>query len=318
MAEVTVVIPNYNGKTLLENCIKTLEQQSLRDFKLFVIDNGSTDGSTELTSEILDMEIVELGENTGFCKAVNLGIKKTKTPYVILLNNDTEAEPHFVEELLKGIKQSENIFSGSAMMLDFRKRDIIGNAGDFYVPLGWARARGKGKPASSYEKEADIFSSCGGAAIYRMELLQKTGLFDERHFAYLEDVDLGYRAKIMGYRNRYFPAAKVYHVGSATTGTRYNEKKVFLAARNSVFVVYKNMPLGQKIINLPFLLLGVLIKWLFFVKKGFGKEYLTGIKKGLRECSGCKKAELEKQPVSRYAKLEIEMISNIFRILFGK
>ncbi|MDD6305804.1 MAG: glycosyltransferase family 2 protein [Clostridiales bacterium] len=318
MAEVTVVIPNYNGKTLLENCIKTLEQQSLRDFKLFVIDNGSTDGSTELTSEILDMEIVELGENTGFCKAVNLGIKKTKTPYVILLNNDTEAEPHFVEELLKGIKQSENIFSGSAMMLDFRKRDIIDNAGDFYVPLGWARARGKGKPASSYEKEADIFSSCGGAAIYRMELLQKTGLFDERHFAYLEDVDLGYRAKIMGYRNRYFPAAKVYHVGSATTGTRYNEKKVFLAARNSVFVVYKNMPLGQKIINLPFLLLGVLIKWLFFVKKGFGKEYLTGIKKGLRECSGCKKAELEKQPVSRYAKLEIEMISNIFRILFGK
>lgn len=318
MAEVTVVIPNYNGKTLLENCIKTLEQQSLRDFKLFVIDNGSTDGSTELTSEILDMEIVELGENTGFCKAVNLGIKKTKTPYVILLNNDTEAEPHFVEELLKGIKQSENIFSGSAMMLDFRKRDIIDNAGDFYVPLGWARARGKGKPASSYEKEADIFSSCGGAAIYRMELLQKTGLFDERHFAYLEDVDLGYRAKIMGYRNRYFPAAKVYHVGSATTGTLYNEKKVFLAARNSVFVVYKNMPLGQKIINLPFLLLGVLIKWLFFVKKGFGKEYLTGIKKGLRECSGCKKAELEKQPVSRYAKLEIEMISNIFRILFGK
>lgn len=318
MAEVTVVIPNYNGKTLLENCIKTLEQQSLRDFKLFVIDNGSTDGSTELTSEILDMEIVELGENTGFCKAVNLGIKKTKTPYAILLNNDTEAEPHFVEELLKGIKQSENIFSGSAMMLDFRKRDIIDNAGDFYVPLGWARARGKGKPASSYEKEADIFSSCGGAAIYRMELLQKTGLFDERHFAYLEDVDLGYRAKIMGYRNRYFPAAKVYHVGSATTGTRYNEKKVFLAARNSVFVVYKNMPLGQKIINLPFLLLGVLIKWLFFVKKGFGKEYLTGIKKGLRECSGCKKAELEKQPVSRYAKLEIEMISNIFRILFGK
>ena len=151
-----------------------------------------------------------------------------------------------------------------------------------------------------------------------MELLQKIGLFDERHFAYLEDVDLGYRAKIMGYRNRYFPAAKVYHVGSATTGTRYNEKKVFLAARNSVFVVYKNMPLGQKIINLPFLLLGVLIKWLFFVKKGFGKEYLTGIKKGLRECSGCKKAELEKQPVSRYAKLEIEMISNIFRILFGK
>ena len=76
MAEVTVVIPNYNGKTLLENCIKTLEQQTLRDFKLLVIDNGSTDGSTELTSEILDMEIVELGENTGFCKAVAKRIRR--------------------------------------------------------------------------------------------------------------------------------------------------------------------------------------------------------------------------------------------------
>lgn len=318
MAEVTVVIPNYNGKTLLENCIKTLEQQTLQDFKLLIVDNGSTDGSTELTSEILDMEIVKLEENAGFCKAVNLGIKKTKTPYVILLNNDTEADPYFVEELLKGIKQSQDIFSGSAMMLDFTKRDIIDNAGDLYLPLGWARARGKGKLESAYTKETDIFSSCGGAVIYRMEMLCRTGLFDERHFAYLEDVDLGYRARIMGYRNRYFPAAKVYHVGSATTGTRYNEKKVYLAARNTIFVIYKNMPLGQRIVNMPFLLLGVLIKWLFFVRRGFGGEYLTGIKEGIRECRGCKKVEFEKQPVSRYVKLEIEMISNIFRIFVGK
>ncbi len=104
----------------MENCIKTLERQTCREFKLLVIDNGSTDGSTLVTSESLDMEMVALPENTGFCGAVNLGFKMTETPYAILLNNDTEAEPHFVEELLKGIRQSEHIFSCGAQMLDFR------------------------------------------------------------------------------------------------------------------------------------------------------------------------------------------------------
>ena len=100
MTEVTIIIPNYNGKKLLENCIKTLERQTCQEFKLLVIDNGSKDGSTDVTSESLYMEMVALPENTGFCGAVNLGFEMTTTPYAILLNNDTEAEPHFVEELL--------------------------------------------------------------------------------------------------------------------------------------------------------------------------------------------------------------------------
>lgn len=110
MTEVTIIIPNYNGKKLLENCIKTLERQTCQEFKLLVIDNGSKDGSTDVTSESLYMEMVALPENTGFCGAVNLGFEMTTTPYAILLNNDTEAEPHFVEELLQGIRQSERIF----------------------------------------------------------------------------------------------------------------------------------------------------------------------------------------------------------------
>ncbi len=318
MAEVTVVVPNYNGKALLENCIKALERQTFKDFRLLVIDNGSSDGSRTLTSETLDMEIVALGENTGFCKAVNIGIKKTKTPYVILLNNDTEADPDFVKELLLGIKEAPDLFSGSAKMIDARRRDVLDNAGDFYTLLGWARARGKGRPAASFDREADIFSSCGGASIFRMELLRKTGLLDERHFAYLEDVDLCYRAKIMGYRNRYFPRAKVYHLGSATTGTRYNEKKVYLAARNSIFVIYKNMPLLQWLINLPLLLLGIGIKVLFFLKKGFGKAYISGIRAGIAECRGCRKVRYESGRLPRYVKLELEMFLNMFRILAGR
>lgn len=315
MSEVTIIIPNYNGKALLENCIKTLERQTVRDFKLLVVDNGSTDGSTQVTSEILSMQIIALKENTGFCGAVNLGIRKTDTPYVILLNNDTEVEPNFVEELLRGIKKGERIFSCSAQMLDYKDHRIVDNAGDVYTLFGWAIARGKEKPATAFLEEANIFSSCGGASIYRTKLLHETGLLDEMHFAYLEDVDLGYRAKIYGYVNRYVPSAKVYHLGSATTGSRYNQKKVALAARNSIYVIYKNMPLLQCLINIPFLLTGILVKWLFFSQKGYGRQYIGGVLEGVRTCHKCRKVPFHWTNSCNYLRIEWELIQNIFQVL---
>ena len=318
MTEVTIIIPNYNGKKLLENCIRTLEEQTLKEFRLLVIDNGSWDGSTEVYSDKINMEMIALPENTGFCGAVNLGISLTKTPYVILLNNDTEVEPEFVEELLRGIKQSENIFSCSAQMIDFKRRDLLDDAGDYYTLPGWAVARGKGRPVADYETETDVFFCCGGAVIYRMSVLQQIGSMDEKHFAYLEDLDLGYRAKIEGYRNRYIPKAKVYHVGSATTGSRYNEKKVFLAARNSMFVIYKNMPLLQLILNLLPLAAGVLIKWLFFCKKGFGDQYRKGIAEGIRQCTDCRKVHFKTRNLSNYVKIEWELFTNIFRVILHR
>lgn len=316
--QVTVIIPNYNGKKLLKNCIETLEQQTCRDFKLLVVDNGSTDGSTDLYSEALDFEMIALAENTGFCGAVNVGIRHTTTPFFILLNNDTEVEPYFVEALLSGIRQSGRIFSCGAQILDFRKRELIDAAGDWYTLLGWAVARGKGKPAEKFDRERDVFSCCGCAVIYRTDVIRKIGLFDENHFAYLEDVDMGYRARIYGYRNCYIPQAKVYHVGSATTGARYNEKKVFLAARNSIFLIYKNMPLLQLLLNLPFLLLGILIKWLFFIKKGLGSEYLRGIKEGIGRCGKCQKVPFQIAHLGNYIHIELMLICNVFRIIFAR
>lgn len=315
MQEVTIVIPNYNGKRLLENCLKTLEQQIYKDFKVLVVDNGSSDGSTEVSSEKLELEIVSLKENLGFCGAVNLGIQKTKTPYLILLNNDTEADRHFVEKLLAGIKKSERIFSCGAQMIDFKNHEMLDNAGDLYTAMGWAVARGKGKKCADFEQAVRVFSCCAGAAIYRMDILKKIGGLDEQHFAYLEDVDLGYRARIDGFENWYTPEAKVYHVGSATTGTRYNEKKVFLAARNTIFVIYKNMPLLQLFINLPFILAGMIVKTLFFVKKGFVKDYWSGICEGVRDCHKCRKVSFTGKNVPHYLKIQLELWGNIGRIL---
>lgn len=316
-AEVTVIIPNYNGREMLENCIKTLEKQTCRDFKLLVVDNGSTDGSADIHPLGLAFELIALSENTGFCGAVNTGIRRTDTPYFILLNNDTEADPRFVEELLLAIKKSPRLFSCGAQMLDYRRRDLLDNAGDLYTVLGWAVARGKGKPAASFADPQNVFSCCGGAAIYRTDAAKQLGLFDEAHFAYLEDVDLGYRAKIMGYQNRYIPSAKVFHIGSATTGTRYNEKKVFLAARNTVFVLYKNMPFLQLLFNLPLILAGSLVKWLFFCKKGFGVDYRRGIFCGLREAGRLRRVRAGIAKSGNYLRIELELFWNIFRIILS-
>lgn len=316
-SEVTVIIPNYNGRKLLKNCIETLEQQTYPDFQLLIVDNGSTDGSTELTSDRLNIEWIKLKENTGFCGAVNIGIGHTKTPYFILLNNDTEAEPQFVEELLRAVKKSDRIFSCGAQMLDYRNREILDNAGDLYTALGWAVGRGKGKPADAFSVEKNVFSCCGGASIYRTEVIKKIGAFDENHFAYLEDVDIGYRAKIYGYKNRYIPTAKVYHVGSATTGNRYNEKKVFLAARNSMFLLYKNMPFLQLVLNLPLILPGILVKWVFFLKKGMAGEYLRGIREGIAKRRECRKVRFQWKHLGHYFGIQLELWGNIFCILFS-
>lgn len=317
MQEVTIVIPNYNGKTLLENCIKTLEKQTCKNFRVLVVDNGSTDGSVEWMTEHPEYELIALKENTGFCKAVNIGIEHTKTEFVILLNNDTEVEEHFVEALLEGIKSSEHIFSCAAKMLDYKDHEITDSAGDLYTALGWAVARGKGKPAEKYQKECAVFSCCAGAAIYRMSAIREVGMLDEHHFAYLEDVDLGYRARIYGYRNRYVPKAEVYHVGSATTGSKYNEKKVYLSARNSMFVIYKNMPVLQMLLNLPFLFAGVLIKTLFFTRKGLAKKYLSGICDGIRQCYTCRKVPFRVKNLTSYVRIQLELWGNMFRILIA-
>lgn len=315
--EVTIIIPNYNGKKLLQNCIETLEHQTCKAFTLLVVDNGSEDGSVDVTSDVLELKMIALKENTGFCGAVNIGIRNTETPYFILLNNDTEAEPAFVEKLLSGIRRSERIFSCGAMMIDYHRRDIIDNAGDYYTALGWARARGKGKRIRDFSEEKRIFSCCGGAAIYRTDVIKEIGEFDENHFAYLEDVDIGYRARIHGYQNFYIPDARVYHVGSATTGTRYNEKKVFLAARNSIYLIYKNMPVLQGLLNLPLILSGILIKTLFFLRKGLAKEYVRGIGEGILTCHKCRKVKFRFSNLKNYFCIQLELWLNIFKVLFS-
>ena len=210
-ATTTVIIPNYNGMKFLEPCLKALQAQTYQNFKILVVDNGSTDGSAQWLEE-RGIDTIFLKENTGFSGAVNTGIRAADTPYVILLNNDTEADEYYVAEMVRAIERSPKIFSVSSRMIQMYHPELMDDAGDMYCILGWAYQRGVGQSVRKYSHSRRVFSACAGAAIYRREVFEKIGYFDEMHFAYLEDLDVGYRARIFGYDNVYCPAAIVRHV----------------------------------------------------------------------------------------------------------
>ena len=297
----------------MEPCLESLTHQTCSDFRILVVDNASTDGTLDYMEENYpEIEVIALDQNYGFSKAVNIGIQNSTTPYVLLLNNDTTVDPHFVEEMVKAIKSSKRIFSVSSKMIQMYHPELIDSAGDLYTLVGWGICRGTGRPVSNYTRQDDIFTACAGAAIYRRSVFKKIGYFDENHFAYLEDIDVGYRAKIYGYRNIYCPTALVYHVGSGTSGSKYNSFKVKLSARNNIYLNYKNMPVFQLLINLFPLTAGYLVKYLFFIKIGFGKDYKEGILEGLRTARAQKKVRFQLRHLPNYIRIEAELIINTF------
>lgn len=324
MAKSTVVIPNYNGIRYIQECLESLYGGTVTDLEVIVVDNGSDDGSMELVRDRFpQVRLIANQANTGFSHAVNQGIRASSTPYVILLNNDTRVDFAFVHELEKVMDndREKKIFSASAKMISLYDRDKTDDAGDYYCALGWAFARGKGKDPGNYRKDCEIFAACAGAAIYRRELLEenRVGLFDEAHFAYFEDIDIGYRAKIYGYINKFAANSIVYHAGSATSGSRYNSFKTGLASRNSIYIIYKNMPFFQILLNLPFLMAGFLIKTVFFIRKGMGKEYVTGLINGVK-LSMSPEAKKQKQKFSarklkNYVSVQLLLWRNILRLV---
>lgn len=324
MARASVVIPNYNGIEYIGACLDAMRNQNRMPDRIIVVDNGSADGSAEYVRDLYpEVTLIRFPENTGFCGAVNRGIAESEDmDYVILLNNDTEAAPDFTGELIRAMEKNRRIFSAQAQMLKMSDPEKIDDAGDLYCALGWAFARGKGRPKEDYGKPVRIFSACAGAAIYRMSVLREIGTFDERHFAYLEDTDIGWRARIRGYINYYVPSAVVLHVGSAASGSVYNLFKVKNTSRNSIYMIAKNMPPLQILINLPFLVPGFLVKALFFASRGFGREYVRGIRNGFRlgreAAREGRVVKYEKKRLRWYLAIQLELLANTVRRFTGK
>ena len=310
MEKVTIIIPNYNGKKFMKDCMEALDRQNYRDFHVIFVDNGSTDGSLDFVKEYYpELEILALDKNYGFSRAVNEGIRAARTPYVILLNNDTKVRPGYVEALVGAMEEHPKAFSVSAKMIQMYHPELIDDAGDQYTVLGWAFQRGVAHSVERYKKMSRVFSACAGAAIYRRCVFEEIGYFDEKHFAYLEDLDVGYRARIFGWQNLYCPDAEVEHVGSGTSGSKYNAFKVKLAARNNIYLNYKNMPLLQLILNFPALFVGTMVKSRFFKNIGFGSEYKEGLREGWRTKNSCRKVPFSFSHLWNYCCIQGRLLS---------
>jgi GT2 family glycosyltransferase len=248
---VSVVIPNLNGKVYLGDCLSSLERQSLKDFEVILVDNGSSDGSVEYVRHEFPWlcKIIENHGNLGFAKACNQGIETSEGSYIALLNNDTEADPLWLAELVRVADRNPEAGMFACKTLLFDRREVIDTTGHLFYPDGLNRGRGRLETdRGQYDDKTDVFFPSGCAALYRMKMFDEIGLFDEHHFAYGDDTDIGIRGRIAGWNCIFVPTSIVYHRYSMTTG-RYSPQKVFLVERNRIWVVWKYFPAKYLILS---------------------------------------------------------------------
>jgi len=243
VARVAVVIPSWNGRELLAGVLPTLAAQRYRDFRTLVIDNGSVDGTVEwLAGEWPDVDVLALESNVGFAPAVNRGVAAGDEEYVALLNNDMELDPGWLGALVDALDADPAAGAASPKQRSAQERDRFDGAGDALARTGGATRRGIGEvDRGQYDRAERVFSASAGAALYRRAALRAVGPFDESFFAYLEDVDWGFRAQLAGHPARYVPEALAYHLGGATS-RRTPDRERYLVARNHVALVLKNFP----------------------------------------------------------------------------
>ncbi len=238
---VTVVIPNWNGAAHLPVCLDSLRCQTYPQVEIIVVDNASSDSSLELLErDYQEVRPLPLEENRGFAGACNAGIEAAKGEIVALLNNDTEADLRWLEEVVAAFARHPEAGLVASKMLLFDRRDTFHTAGDLYCVDGIPRNRGVWEiDEGQYDQEEYVFSACGGSAAYRRAMLEETDLLDGDFFFSCEDLDLAWRAQLAGYRCIYAPRAVVYHKLSATGGGPIAS---FHDGRNFIYLLAKDYP----------------------------------------------------------------------------
>ena len=272
MPRVAAVVLNHNGRDLLDVVLPSLLAQTL-EADAVVVDDASTDGSVaHLAERYPDVRVVALRDNVGVTAAMNRGLAATDADVVALLNNDLELDPRFLERAVAALEADPKAGSVSARMLRFDARDRIDAAGDQLLPSGAAVNRGAGRPdGPPFDVSAEVFSACGGAAVYRRAALDAVGPFDESLVAYLEDVDWGFRARLQGWHATYAPDAIAFHMGGATTGRRRGHFGT-LQRRNHLVVMVKDDP--RIVRRLPLVLAYQAAWFAASVRDGLAREHL--------------------------------------------
>lgn len=274
-SSVTVVIVNWNGGALLQQCLWRLSQQSVRPTRILLMDNGSTDGSPDLAQRIPGVTVRRLGRNLGFAAANNLALQECDTDFVALLNPDALPAPDWLACLLSAAQAWPEVAAFGSRQMSHGLPGIVDGIGDVYHMSGlvWRRGHGRAECAADCIG-GEIFSPCAGAALYRRAALVGVGGFDEDYFCYVEDVDLGFRLRLAGLASKYIPAALVQHVGSACSGGRHSDFAVYHGHRNLVWTFVKDMPGALFWALLPLHVLMNLATVAWFALRGQGRVAL--------------------------------------------
>ncbi len=242
---ICVIIVNWNAGAYLKRCVLSLSKQIVPPSEVIVVDNASTDSSADGLEECYpDAKVIRLGQNIGFAAANNYAARLTSGDcnWLALLNPDAFPEPDWLESLTDAVRMHpEYKFFGSRLM-NANQPSMIDGTGDINHISGlvWRDSHENEANVSMF-KMKEIFSPCGAAALYSKEAFVEANGFDEDYFCYVEDVDLGFRLRLLGYRCLFVPESLVYHIGSATTGDG-SDFSIYHGHRNLVWTYFKNMP----------------------------------------------------------------------------
>jgi GT2 family glycosyltransferase len=247
---MSVIIPNYNGQRFLPTLLNALDRQTLRDFETIVIDDASTDDSVALIeSHYPDVRLIVNRKNMGFVASCNAAADVADGRILVLLNSDTEPEPGWLEALAKAVVANPQAAIVASKLLLFDEREKIHSAGDLMGVDGIPINRGVWQiDRSQFDGETAIFSGCAGASAYRRDVWEALGGFDEDFWMYLEDVDLAFRARLLGWETIFAPEARIYHHLSANAGDTLAS---YYVGRNTIWNIAKNMPSGSLRRHLP-------------------------------------------------------------------
>ena len=248
---ISVVVLNWNGGRIVEKCLMSLRDQSYYPLEIIVVDNASTDKSIDLIRKRFpEVKLIVNDKNLGFGGGNNVGIRASHGEYIMILNNDARLDPDCIKELKRSIEKDKQYGASASKIFLDGKKNLLDAAGITIYQDGLAIGRGRLENADYYRKEEEVFFASGCACLFRKEMLDDIGLFDEEFFAYADDTDMGWRARLAGWKCIYNPKAVVYHLHSASTSA-YSPLKAFLVERNRMWVAMKYFPVSLLIMS-PF------------------------------------------------------------------
>ncbi|HUI55441.1 MAG TPA: glycosyltransferase family 2 protein [Bryobacteraceae bacterium] len=275
---ISVIVVNWNRKDLLRACLGSLARQAGAEFETIVVDNGSSDGSAELAEREFGARVIRNQQNLGFCAANNQGIAAARGEFIALLNNDTEAEPGWLAALHRVCTRGRDVGMAASKVLVWEEPERIDKVGHLIFPDGQNKGRGSGAPdQGQFDREEEVLWPDGCAALYRKEMLDQIGGFDEDFFAYGDDAELGLRARIAGWKCLYAPEAVVRHHRGSTLG-KDSERRLELIERNRVLLALKLFPWSLLWLN-PFYFAARVAAGLVAARQGAGDTaYFPGVR----------------------------------------